>query len=131
MSSKPLLPNDYPWAISNSAQYHLQVHKSKTASDFMSSLEEDKQKALVKIEKDMHYLHSTFESCGVLNELQDSFLHVIDENLEEAEKNCKSLVDELKKSSSRVSCQQKVLNSVIIALSITVLFLFVIAFIKS
>ena len=118
---------------SNAHEERTPVHSvsSRTHEEFMKSLDEYSLEDRAKVEKDMQYLHKIFEDCGSLIEFQGNFVDEIDKNLKEAEENSKSLAAALKKANTKATCQQRVLNGVIISLSLAVVFLLAIAYIKT
>ncbi|OMJ68739.1 hypothetical protein SteCoe_28880 [Stentor coeruleus] len=105
-----------------------QIYKTKTAEEFMSSLQEDTTKERFRIEKDMKYLTKTFEDCGFIVEFQDNYIQEIDKSLKEAEENSKKVVETLKKAKDKIGCYQSILNSIIVALIIVIILLSILAY---
>lgn len=105
-----------------------QILITKTAEEFMSSLQEDTIKERIRIEKDMNYLTKTFEDCGYLVEFQDNYIQEIDKNLKEAEDNSKKVAETLKKAKDKMGCYQSILNSIIIALILVIILLSILAY---
>jgi t-SNARE complex subunit (syntaxin) len=103
----------------------------KSHEEFMKSLVQDTAQQKLKIEKDMNYVYKTFQDFAYLTEFQDTYVQEIDKSLQKAEENSKALVNSLKKANDKAGCYQRLLNSIIIVLVVSILLLSLIAVLKS
>ena len=119
---------DYPEPYKEFSKTQVQTYSH---SEFMNSLQVDDSEEKVKIERKMNTVFEMFKDCGDMISSQDFLVQEIDKTLKIAEENSKQLVKTLKKANQKASCQQRLLNSIIISLLVVVIILISLIILKS